>query len=66
LTVRRRSRRRPLTEYASRLPLHAFAVWLLKSAVIFGMALGVYLVVTQILIPGYVDQVVHQMQNSGQ
>jgi hypothetical protein len=65
LTVRRRSRRRPLTEYASRSPLHAFAVWLLKSAVIVGMALCVYLVVTQILIPGYVDQVVHQMQNSG-
>lgn len=64
LTARRRSRRRPLTDYASRSPLHAFAVWLLKTAIIVGAAIAVYVVVTQILIPGYANQLVHQVQNT--
>lgn len=51
MTVRRRSRRRPLTEFASRSPLHAFAVWMLRSALIALMFLAVYLLVVNVAVP---------------
>ena len=41
MTVRRRSHRRPLTDYASRSPLHALGVWLLRSALIALMTFAV-------------------------
>jgi uncharacterized membrane protein YccF (DUF307 family) len=42
MTVRRRSRKRPLTEFASRSHAHAFGVWLLRAArfVLVGWWLG--------------------------
>jgi hypothetical protein len=61
MTARRRSRRRPLTEFASRSPLHAFAVWLLRSALIIALALAVYLLITNALVPGMVDDFTQRM-----
>ena len=51
MTVRRRSRRRPLTEFASRSPLHAFGVWLFRAAIYAGLVLAVYLLIANILVP---------------
>lgn len=48
--IRRRSRkRRPLTEFASRSPLHAFGVWLLKSALILAMGAIFILVIINVV-----------------
>jgi hypothetical protein len=55
LTVRRRSRRRPLTDYASRSPLHAFGVWLFRSALILLMGLAAWLLVANWAVPTLVE-----------
>jgi hypothetical protein len=57
LTVRRRSRRRPLTDFASRSPLHAFGVWLLRSALIALMALAVWLLIANWAVPTLIEGV---------
>ncbi len=51
MTVRRRSRRRPLTEFAKRSPLHALIVWLLKSGLIALLLLGLWLLITTWAVP---------------
>jgi hypothetical protein len=55
LTVRRRSRRRPLTDFASRSLLHAFGVWLLRSVLIIVMGLIAWLLVTNWAVPSLVE-----------
>lgn len=55
MTARRRSRRRPLTDYASRSPLHAAGVWLFRSALIAVMTLGVWLLIANLAIPSLVE-----------
>lgn len=55
MTVRRRSRRRPLTEFASRSPLHALGVWLVKAAVIALMFLAAWLLIANWAVPSLVD-----------
>lgn len=62
MTVRRRSRRRPLTEFAARSPLHALGVWLLRSALIGLMLLALYLLIVNVLAPGLADSFVEQIQ----
>lgn len=62
MTVRRRSRRRPLTEFAARSPLHAIGVWLLRSALIGLMFFAVYLLIVNILAPGLVDGLLEQIE----
>ena len=51
LTARRRSRTRPLTDYASRSPLHAFGVWMLRSALIALIGLAAWLLVADWAVP---------------
>lgn len=55
MAARRRSRRRPLTDYASRSPLHAFGVWLIRSALIALMTLAVWLLVANWAVPTLVE-----------
>ena len=55
MTVRPRSRRRPLTEFANRSPLHAFGVWLLRSALIALMALAVWLLIVDWAVPSLIE-----------
>ena len=56
MTARRRSRtRRPLTDFARRSPLHAFGVWLLRSALIAALFLALYLFVVTWAVPSLVD-----------
>ena len=55
MTVRRRSRRRPLTDFASRSPLHAVGVWLFRSALIALMTLGVWLLIAKWAVPTLVE-----------
>jgi hypothetical protein len=55
LTVRRRSRRRLLTDYASRSPLHAFGVWLFRSALIVLMGLAAWLLIANWAVPTLVE-----------
>jgi hypothetical protein len=51
MSVRRRSRRRPLTEFAKRSPLHALGVWLLRSGLIALLFLGLWLLITTWAVP---------------
>ncbi len=52
MTGRRRpARRRPLTEFASRSPLHAFGVWLFRAALVALMTLGVWLLILNWAVP---------------
>jgi hypothetical protein len=46
---------RPLTEFANRSPMHAFAVWLLKSALIGLLVVGLWLVVVNWAVPTMVE-----------
>ncbi|MCV0377400.1 hypothetical protein [Microbacterium sp.] len=55
MTVRRRSRRRPLTDFASRSPLHAFGVWLFRSALIVLMGLTAWLLIANWAVPTLVE-----------
>lgn len=55
MAVRRRSRKRPLTRLANRSPLHAVAVWLLRSALIGVMFLIVWLLISNWAVPSLVD-----------
>jgi hypothetical protein len=55
LTARRRSRRRPLTNFASRSPLHGLGVWLFGSALIALMTLGVWLLIANWAVPALVE-----------
>jgi hypothetical protein len=61
MTARRRARRRPLAEFAARSPLHAIGVWLLRSALIGVMFLGLYLLIVNVLAPGLVEGMLEQM-----
>ena len=55
MTARRRSRRRPLTEFATRSPIHAFGVWLLRSAFVALLFLGAWLLVVNWAVPSLAD-----------
>ena len=55
MTVRRRSRRRPLSEFASRSPVHALGVWLLKSALVALFFLAAWLLVSNWAVPSLVE-----------
>ena len=55
LTARRRSRRRPLTDFANRSPLHAFGVWLFRSALIALIALAVWLLIANWAVATLID-----------
>ena len=58
MTARRRSHRRPLTEFAARSPLHALAVWLVRSALVALMFLAAYLLIANFLAPDFADRMV--------
>jgi hypothetical protein len=55
MTARRRPRRRPLTEFADRSPVHAFAVWILRAFLIALLFLGIWLLVVNWAVPSLVD-----------
>lgn len=55
LITRRRARRRPLTGFASRSPLAAFGVWLLRAALIALITFGVWLLIANWALPTLVD-----------
>jgi hypothetical protein len=55
MTVRRRSRNRPLTEFARRSPIHAVTVWLFRSSIIAALILATYLLIAGVLVPGMVE-----------
>ena len=55
MAARRRSPRRPLNRLASRSPLHAFAAWLLRSALIGVIFLIVWLLISNWAVPSLVD-----------
>jgi hypothetical protein len=64
MTARRRSRkRRPLTEFAERSPLHAVAAALIRFALLAGIALVMYLVIVNVLLPWAVANVTEVIQN---
>ena len=50
-TRRRSRRRRPLAEFASRSPLHAFEVWVLESALVLTMGVIFILLVMNVAVP---------------
>ena len=55
MTVRRRSRSRPLTDFAKGSPLHAFGVWLFRSALIGLMAFAIWLLIANWAVPTVVE-----------
>ncbi len=55
MTARRRSRRRPLTDFASRSPIHAVGVWLFRTALIGLMMLGIWLLIENWAAPTLVE-----------
>jgi len=56
MTVRRRyRRRRPLTEFDRRSPVHAFGVWLIKAALAGLLTLALYLFVLNVAVPQLID-----------
>jgi hypothetical protein len=55
MTARRRSRRRPLIDFASRSPRHAAGVWLLRTVILAAIALVTYLLVINVFLPNMVD-----------
>ena len=64
MTARRRyPRRRPLTEFARRSPLHALAAGLIRFALLAGLALVFYVVVMNVLAPDLVDDLVDEFRN---
>lgn len=52
---RRRRSKAPLSAFASRSPLHAFAVWLFRSAVIVLMGFAIWLLIANWAVPTLVD-----------
>ena len=64
MAARRRSRRRPLTNFATRSPLHGLVVWLGRSALILLAGWIAYLLVVNVIVPGYVEQMVEQVRPS--
>lgn len=52
---RRRSRRRALTDFANRSPIHAFAAWILRAALIAAAFVGLWLLVANWAVPSLVD-----------
>lgn len=66
MTVRRRSRRGPLTEFASRSPMHAFLVWLVRTSLLVLIGVGAYLIIMNLLVPNMIDGLVQQVQNRSQ
>jgi hypothetical protein len=58
-----RSRRRPLTEFGSRSPLHAFGVWLIKSALIILIGLAAWIYVSNVAIPNYTNQMIERIES---
>ena len=63
MTVRRRSRRRPLSTFSSRSPLHALIAGLLRLVLLVGISVIGYIVIVNVLAPTLVDSVVHQAQS---
>ena len=55
MTARRRSRRRPLTDFARRSLLHALGVWLFRSALILLMGLAAWLLIANWAVPTLVE-----------
>ena len=55
MTARRRSLRRPLTDYASRSPLHAVGVWLFRSALVALMTLAAWLLIANWAVPSLIE-----------
>ena len=51
----RRRRRRPLAEFASRSPLHAFGAWLLRSATVALLFLAAWLLIVNWAVPTLVE-----------
>ena len=66
MTARRRHRKRPLTDFANRSPLHALAVWLLRSALILLLGLAVYLLIANVIVPGFGESLVERMKGPTQ
>ena len=67
MSARRRTRRRrPLTDFAERSWLHAAAVGLFRFAVLAGVSLIVFFVITAVLAPNMIDGLVEQFRNRDQ
>jgi hypothetical protein len=64
MTVRRRSRRRrPLTEFAQRSPLHAVLAALIRFALLALLAVVAFLVIMNVLVPNMIDGLVDELGN---
>lgn len=61
MPVRRRSSRRPLTEFANRSALHASGVWLFRAAIYAAMLLAVYLLIANVFGPYVVEGFLQEM-----
>jgi hypothetical protein len=55
LTVRRRSRKRPLTDFASRSPLHAVIAFGIRLGLLAAISIFGYVVIVNVLAPNLVD-----------
>jgi hypothetical protein len=62
-TTQRRPRTRPLRDFANRSPVHAFGVWLLKSALILTLGAIFILVIINIAVPMMSDGFLRVIQN---
>lgn len=63
MTTRRRpNKRRPLTGFASRSPLHALIASLIRIALLVGISVLGYMVIVNVLAPGLVETLVRQAQ----
>ena len=63
MTVRRRSRKRPLTEFASRSPVHALMAWLLRAALTAVMFLALYWMIANVAVPALTNTFLEQMNS---
>jgi hypothetical protein len=43
--------------------VHAFAVWLIRAGLILVVGLAAWTFVSEVVIPGYVDRMVEQVQS---
>ena len=64
MPARRPTRRHhPLTEFAQRSPLHAVAAAFIRTALLAGLALVVYLVIMNVLVPMMIDGLTQVLRN---
>jgi len=67
MTARRRSRKRaPLRGFAQRSPLQAVAAALIRLALLAGLAVVLYLVIMNVLVPGMVENLIEEFRSRRQ